>query len=211
MPRRPSSLSLSRAATNSCRNRCCQMIESDIAFVERLPTLRRLRPNPLPILGTAPKASTSDHTQVLFTANVSADGADIIQQDSALPKRRSFSSLLRSSTTRSMTESAKGNPAGICVALADLNSPPGREILVPDGTPPEGARPMHSAGRPRVTRELRELGLGPENFSQLRSRSSLLTSATTRKVVVRSRPVLRVAATVKLRARASCLRLSHCV
>ena len=35
------------------------MIESDIAFVERLPTLRRLRPNPLPILGTAPKASTS--------------------------------------------------------------------------------------------------------------------------------------------------------
>jgi hypothetical protein len=53
MPRRPSSLSLSRAATNSCRNRCCQMIESDIAFVERLPTLRRLRPNPLPILGTA--------------------------------------------------------------------------------------------------------------------------------------------------------------
>ena len=90
------------------------MIESDIAFVERLPTLRRLRPNPLPILGTAPKASTSIPRKYCSRRTrqpMALTSFNRVRR--CLPKRRSFSSLLRSLTTRSMTESAKGASSSI--------------------------------------------------------------------------------------------------
>ena len=121
------------------------MIESDIAFVERLPTLRRLGPSPLPFLGTGTESLHLDPTQVLFTANASADGADIIQQGSALPPKEAIlqffaeiidhSCILAAQADRTVPRDVNANDAarlllGVLLGIRVLaRSTPNRSLL----------------------------------------------------------------------------------
>jgi CRP-like cAMP-binding protein len=57
-------------------------IEDDIAFLERIPILRRLGAPALRILAIGAESYRVDAGQVLFAAGESADGAYIVQQGS---------------------------------------------------------------------------------------------------------------------------------
>jgi CRP-like cAMP-binding protein len=57
-------------------------IEDDIAFLERVPTFRRLGPGPLRILAISAESFYLDPGQVLFTVGESADGAYVVQRGS---------------------------------------------------------------------------------------------------------------------------------
>jgi len=57
-------------------------IEDDIAFLERVPTLRELGPGPLRILAIGAESFYLDPGQVLFYAGDPADGAYVVQEGS---------------------------------------------------------------------------------------------------------------------------------
>src|ERR1700677_4349118 len=64
-------------------------IEDDIAFLERIPLLRRLGPPGLRILAIGAESYRVEPGQVLFTAGDSADSAYIVQRGSfdLIPER----------------------------------------------------------------------------------------------------------------------------
>jgi CRP-like cAMP-binding protein len=57
-------------------------IEDDIAFLERIPILRRLGPPALRIIAISAESYRVEPGQVLFTAGENADGAYIVQRGS---------------------------------------------------------------------------------------------------------------------------------
>jgi CRP-like cAMP-binding protein len=96
-------------------------IEDDIAFLERIPLLRRLGPPGLRILAIGAESYRVEPGQVLFTAGDSADSAYIVQRGSfdLIPERGSDAgfvagpgtllgeSALLADTTRPATATAR--------------------------------------------------------------------------------------------------------